>query len=97
MCIRDSLHLGPAGEVLREAAVGAGQVGQWFSPLESAILLAIGSDALGGKEVAAKTGQPYDPRLKTLLRNLVDRGVLLHTSEGYRRAGIPDAAPGNQA
>lgn len=84
------LVIGPAADVERAQATEAAQVGQWLSPMESCILLAIGNDTLQGKQVAAKTGQEYNSTLKVILRNLVDRGILRPVKgEGYQRAGGP--------
>jgi hypothetical protein len=61
-------------------------VGNFFSPLETAIHATLGDACLLGKQIAGKTGQTYDARFQTILRNLVARKVLQHSpKEGYRR------------
>ena len=61
--------------------------GSFFSLPESALVNAIGPTAcLVGKKIAAICGQVYDTRVKILLANLIDRGVLEHDAggQGYR-------------
>lgn len=64
--------------------------GRWLSELEANIWRAIKpGEWLTGKQVAVRLGRDYDrdPKLKHLLANLEDRGVLLHEDgQGYARA-----------
>lgn len=64
--------------------------GTWLSPIEQLIWNALaGPEPLVGKEIAAKIGLPHDPRIKYLLKNLEDRGVLTHEDgQGYSRGGL---------
>lgn len=82
--------VGPLEE-LRDSGGSTGQSGQWLSPIEAAIWHCLGSETLQGKQIATRISQPYGPALKTLLRNLVERGILCwEKAEGYRRvAGNP--------
>jgi hypothetical protein len=79
------LLIGPAAEVLAAQAADAARVGQWFSPLESGIVMACTAAPLQGKEIAAAIGRTLDAPLWAILKNLVDRGVLEKVSgEGYQ-------------
>jgi hypothetical protein len=78
-----SVSVGPQSEVDTCTCVG-----RFLSDIETAIVTAIGSGCLQGKEIAAKLSRKYDPALKIIIKNLHDRGVLTHQSgEGYRKAG----------
>jgi hypothetical protein len=55
-----------------------------LSPLEASIVRAIGTSALKGQTVARRVGESYGPRLKIVLSNLVERGVLRTSPEGYQ-------------
>jgi hypothetical protein len=61
--------------------------GRHLSSAEALIWEALGGDTLQGKQIAAKIGWEYGPKLKILLANLYDRGVIGHEDgEGYSRA-----------
>jgi hypothetical protein len=80
-----TLVVGPTAEVAAACAADAARVGQWFSPLECAIVMACTAAPLQGKEIAAAIGRTLDAPLWAILRNLVDRGVLEKVSgEGYQ-------------
>jgi hypothetical protein len=86
--------------LLQVAPVGSGAdpsgvsfPGLHFSPIESAVWLALADGPLLGKVIARKIGQEYSPKLRTLLHNLVERGDLCHARErGYSRAPRPGTA-----
>jgi len=59
--------------------------GNYFSPLEASIYLALASGPLLGKVIARRTSQDYNTCLRTILSNLVQRKVLVHSDEGYAR------------
>ncbi len=83
--------VGPLDE-LRTPTAPTGQVGQWLSPLEAAIWHCLGSETLQGKQIASRISQSYTASLRTILHNLVDRGVLAHVSgEGYQRVALGPA------
>lgn len=64
--------------------------GTWLSSTEQLIWNALAERALLGKQIAAKLGWEYSTKLKFLLSNLEDRGVLLHDeTSGYSRAELP--------
>lgn len=68
--------------------------GRWLSDAEQLVWRAIQvGQWLNGKEIAARCGREHDTKLKYLLLNLEDRGVLVHEDgKGYARAVIkPDA------
>lgn len=76
-----TLILGTPGNAPMQS-VSAG--GLFFSPLEAAIVNAIGPDGcLIGKEIAGACGQKYTGRFKVILNNLGDREIL--TREGDRQ------------
>lgn len=80
------IAVGPVGEVMSTAA-GTGHVGNWFSPIEAAIVMACTPAPLQGKEIAQKVGRALDTPLWTILKNLVERGVLEKVAgEGYQVA-----------
>jgi hypothetical protein len=61
--------------------------GRHLSSAEALIWECLGADSLQGKQVAVRIGMEYGPRVKVLLANLVDRGVLNHEDgDGYSRA-----------
>jgi len=65
--------------------------GRWLSDAEQLVWKCLGPDEwLVGKEIAARCGREHDTKLRYLLMNLEDRGVLLHEDgRGYARAGMP--------
>lgn len=60
--------------------------GKFLSPAESAIWLALAEGPLVAKQIASRTSREYDSTLRGLLANLIDRGVLTRTAQGYARA-----------
>ncbi len=93
---RDKVHeltlaVGPRGGLNGGGA--ASFPGAHFSPIEAAVWHALAGGPLGGKAIARATGQPYAPGLRTILVNLVRRGVLTHSAGGYARA---PAGPGKE-
>lgn len=50
---------------------------------ENTILEAIGGDTLTGDEIAVRAGYSYD-HVRRVLPRMVRRGLLVHTSTGYR-------------
>lgn len=59
-----------------------------LSPAEAEILHALGAATLMGKTIARRLGKPGNSSLKVILSNLVERGVLARTPDGYRRANL---------
>jgi hypothetical protein len=55
-----------------------------LSPIERAIVEALGSSTLVGKQIAAKAGYAYNSQFRLILANLCDRGTLQKTEQGYR-------------
>jgi hypothetical protein len=55
-----------------------------LSPLEESFVRAVGTSALKGQTIARRVGENYASRLKIILSNLVERGLLQTTPEGYR-------------
>jgi hypothetical protein len=76
------LVLGPAGEGVTDQGK---YPGSHFSPTERLIWNALADGPRLGKQIAAAIGQEYDARLKVILRNLVERGVIDTTDAGYSR------------
>jgi hypothetical protein len=70
-----------------EAAPGRARIpGRHLSTAEALIWECLAVDALQGKQIAARLGWDYGPKIKTLLANLVDREVLEHDDGvGYSR------------
>jgi len=70
--------------------------GAWLSPLELLVWRAFEENqALSGKQIAARTGQEYGPKLKYLLLNMEDRGLLTHdTGVGYTRISADEKSAG---
>lgn len=65
--------------------------GHFFSPLESAVWVALKDSPLLGKQIAAALGRKYDPELKYLLSNLEERGVITRVAgRGYFRSNSPE-------
>jgi len=54
-----------------------------MSGLEREILRVIGGAQLPAKAIASRLGQANSSHLRTILANLVERGVLLKRPEGY--------------
>jgi hypothetical protein len=54
-----------------------------LSPLEADIVHALSTGTLKGATIAGRLALAYDGRLKIILANLVERGVLATTREGY--------------
>lgn len=80
---------GPRGEevvVVPERPEGAPQGWRWLSPLEEAIVRAVPPDDwASADQIARATGESLDGDLRTILRNLVNRGVLrVAQGRGYR-------------
>jgi hypothetical protein len=71
--------------VLAPADTAARNLTPALSPIERAIVEALGAQALKGAAIKRRlSGQVAGTTLRTLLANLVNRGVLQVTSEGYR-------------
>lgn len=88
-----SLSVAAVGHAAGQAA-GGEFPGHFFSDLERLVWMALaGKDGLSGKQVAKALGRRgFDTELKIILRNLVRRGVLIHSRErGYSRAHRPPA------
>src|SRR5262245_8253745 len=88
-----TLRLGPRDEeeARRDHPALPLSAGLWFSPLEHAIWVAVGADTLQAKQIAAKVGQVCTSSFRTILANLVARGVLVNVAhDGYRR--MPEGA-----
>lgn len=70
--------------------------GHWLSATEQLIWRVLEAGPLLGKQIASAMGWDYSTRLKVLLANLEERGVLTHDEvEGYARASSqPQAVPG---
>lgn len=70
-----------------EPAASARLPGSWLSSQEQLIWNALNGEPLLGKQIAAKLGWDYSTKLRYLLSNLEDRGVLHHDEvAGYSRA-----------
>lgn len=54
-----------------------------LSSLEKEIVQTLQVAPLVGKAIAARLHRPYDGTLKTILANLVDRGILTSSTLGY--------------
>jgi len=68
------------------------RLGDHYSPLEASIVAAVAEAApsrLLGKEIARRIGAKHNTVFRAILRNLVDKGALVHDSRGY---GLPPAA-----
>lgn len=66
--------------------------GTWLSATEQLIWRALERKPMLGKQIAAATGIDYGTRLKVILSNLEERGVLIHDeTTGYARAPLPGA------
>ena len=66
--------------------------GAWLSSTEQLIWRALDRRPLLGKQIAAAMGMEYGTRLKVLLSNLEERGVLTHDeATGYARAPLPSS------
>ena len=64
--------------------------GKWLSALELIVWRALDGKVLSGKALAAQCGEEYGPKIKYLLLNLEERGVITHDpGQGYSRAGLP--------
>jgi hypothetical protein len=60
--------------------------GQFFSPLEALIYSTLGDGRSRiGKRLAAECHQRFGAKFRTILANLIERGVLAHDGQGYRR------------
>jgi hypothetical protein len=55
-----------------------------LSPVEAEILGALRSGPLIGKALARRLNRAYDSGFRTILSNLVERGVLANDDSGYR-------------
>jgi hypothetical protein len=66
---------------------GGTPVGCFFSALEGAVFAALANGPLTGQAICQVIGEPYGARVKVLLANLVERGVLHNDREngGYSR------------
>lgn len=63
--------------------------GKYLSPTEQLIWNALEEKALVGKVIAARIKDQYDSTFKTLLSNLVQRGVITPDENGgYRRGEV---------
>lgn len=79
-----SIQVGPPSS--NGAAVPPSFPGLHFSAIEAAIWHALpATEAMLGKQIAKAIGQPYSSTLRTILTNLVDRQVLEHSRDGYKR------------
>ena len=58
----------------------------FFSDEEAGIIKALGSEELAAANIATRVGSEPTTRLRTLLANLADRGVLVSATSGYRVA-----------
>ncbi len=59
--------------------------GEFFSPAESAIWMALRDGPLSAKALGRVTGLGYSPKFRTILANLVERSVLKKCADGYTR------------
>jgi hypothetical protein len=83
---RVTVTVAPAGATAAGVS-GAGSGCLPFSPLEAAVMLAVGpTGTLLGKQVASRVSQEYGGKLKVILGNLVERQALEHAEggQGYR-------------
>ncbi len=72
------------------------QPGMWMSAIEREIVRVIGVEKAAkpkghvkGAIVADRMGEPHGPKIKTLLANLVERGILAWSEEdGYTLAAL---------
>lgn len=71
-----------------EAEPAEQRPGEWLSPLGRLLWNALPpGEWLVGKQIASRAGLPYEAKLKHILQDLEDRGVLLHEDgRGYARA-----------
>ena len=75
--------IAPAGAT---ATGGAAYPGKHLGTLETAIWLAL-VKPMNAKRLARELNEPCSPKIRTILANLVERGVLTHSTEqGYSRA-----------
>lgn len=54
-----------------------------LSQIERDIVQALSAGPMGGKQLAARAGYPYNSTLRIILANLVDRGILATGDQGY--------------
>jgi hypothetical protein len=67
------------------------RVGQWLSPTCNLILTKLGGDTLTRVDLARRCGMACDPRFKTLVTDLIDRGILEESDDA---AGVRAVRPG---
>jgi hypothetical protein len=56
-------------------------VGLWMSPIETVITDKLGPHTMTRIDLARRCGLPYDPKFKTLVANLIDRGILRESED----------------
>jgi hypothetical protein len=59
------------------------RIGSWMSPTETLIVSKLGPDTLTRIDLAKRCGMPCDPKFKTLVTNLIDRGILTDANDGH--------------
>lgn len=84
-----SIKVAPSDSVEGRSAVQF--PGMWLSASEQLIWGALGDGPLIGKKIAGRLNWEYTTRLRYLLSNLEERGVLVHDeTTGYARATLQD-------
>jgi hypothetical protein len=62
---------------------GLRRVGQWLSPTCALIVTKLGGDTLTRLDLARRCGMPCDPKFKTLVTDLIDRGIIIDPDGEY--------------
>jgi hypothetical protein len=74
----------------RAPTAGHHHVGLWLSPIETADHGQARRHTMTRIDLARRCGLPYDPKFKTLVANLIDRGILFEPDD---ESGVKNTSP----
>lgn len=58
------------------------RVGSWMSPTETLIVSKLDAETMTRMALADRCGMSYDPKFKTIVSNLIERGIIEDADDG---------------